>query len=204
MNLSILSFNPPHDGSLAWIKDGFLKFSVEGEKDSNPRLSGIKSVPRALGLMSVIKETPDVISIGGGNFEEDQLYLGLSQELISSEKTPFFERSSNLFRSTHERAHIFCSYGLSPYPQGQPLYVLVWEGVIGRFYEIDEKLNVHGFDTVLSHPGIRYQSAYAIADYHNRKNKAWYWFIDHADAGKMMALASYGETMESVRRKDWT
>jgi predicted NodU family carbamoyl transferase len=62
--MNILSYNPGHDGAIAYLKDGHLIFSIETEKDSNYRYSPVSSpdVFRALGELD---EIPDVICAGG-------------------------------------------------------------------------------------------------------------------------------------------
>src|SRR5579871_223449 len=206
MDLSILSYKPPHDGALVWVKNNTLEFSIEGEKDSNPRFSGMSSTHRLLKLSEKFESIPDVLAWGGGSPPVDfgDIYKGVSPSVVSTRKLRFFGKETSSFQTTHERAHIFCSYGLSPYPQGQPLYVLVWEGDLGKFYEIDEKMDIHEFETVLAQPGDRYALAYSLADYQRRKSLPYWFFPDISDAGKMMALVSYGEIMDAARRKEWT
>jgi hydroxymethyl cephem carbamoyltransferase len=205
MSLSILSYKPPHDGTIAYIEDGALKFSVEGEKDSWPRHAGMNSLYRALRIMGRCGVRPDVFAWGGGSpaADPEDLYNGTSPDIISTETIQLFGQPLLCFRSSHERAHIFCSYGLSPFPQGQPVYALVWEGGIGSFYEIDEKMNIQKFETVLSDPGVRYSYPYTLANPRNPKTSSS-WYLNSSEAGKMMALASYGEIMGAEKRKDWT
>jgi len=38
--------------------------------------------------------------------------------------------------------------------QGTPCYALLWEGVIGSFYEIDTELNITKLADVMPEPGI--------------------------------------------------
>lgn len=205
MSLSIFSYKPPHDGTLAHIENGVLKFSIEGEKDSHPRFSGFNSFYRAMKVAGAFDVRPDVIAWGGGSSPRDpmDLYDGIAPELILAEDLQLFGKKTLLFRSSHERAHIFSSYGLSPFPQGQPVYALVWEGGIGAFYEIDEKLKIHPFGTVLRNPGHRYSIPYSVANPQNAKSKAD-WFLHGYYAGKTMALAAYGEMMSRDKRKDWS
>jgi predicted NodU family carbamoyl transferase len=62
--VKILSYNPGHDGAIAFLQDGRLIMSVEAEKDSNYRYSPVSSndVFNALGELD---EVPDVICTGG-------------------------------------------------------------------------------------------------------------------------------------------
>ncbi len=205
MSLSVFSYKPPHDGAIVYLQDGKLVFSIEGEKDNHKRYSGFDSFYRAIKTADRYDVRPDVIAWGGGSSPRDpgDLYHGTSNDIIVTEKIDLFGHSVSLFRSSHERAHIFCSYGLSPFPQGQPVYALVWEGGIGSFYEIDEKMNIHKFETVLSEPGQRYALPYTLANpRYSKTNPAW--FRTGSDAGKTMALAAYGEVLPKEKRRDWT
>ena len=42
-NVKILSYNPGHDGAVAFLQDGRLMVSIEAEKDSNYRYSPVSS-----------------------------------------------------------------------------------------------------------------------------------------------------------------
>jgi len=77
---------------------------------------------------------------------------------------------------------------MSSLPKGAPCYVLVWEGVIGAFYEIDSELNITLLADVLSEPGNRYTLIYGLADPTFPKNAP---FSRFSDSGKLMALASF-------------
>src|SRR4029079_7080053 len=107
---------------------------------------------------------------------------------------------------SHERAHLMCAYGMSPYAQGEPCYVLIWESVLGSFYHIDEQLRIHKVGDVLQAPGLRYIMLYALADETFRGR------FRLEDAGKLMSLAGYEtrgplkpaerETIERLLRAD--
>jgi predicted NodU family carbamoyl transferase len=77
---------------------------------------------------------------------------------------------------------------MSTLPKGTPCYALVWEGALGAFYEIDNELNVTLVAEVLSQPGNRYALLYGLADPTFPKSGP---FPRAADAGKLMALASF-------------
>ena len=49
---------------------------------------------------------------------------------------------------------------MSSLPKGTPCYALVWEGVIGAFYEIDSELNIIMLADVMHEPGHRYALLY--------------------------------------------
>jgi hydroxymethyl cephem carbamoyltransferase len=87
------------------------------------------------------------------------------------------------FSSSHVRSHIMCAYGLSPFPQGQPCYVLIWEGFIGAMYHIDEHVTIRKVGEILRYPGNRYSFIYALANQKPTRSDP---------AGKIMALAAYG------------
>jgi len=53
---------------------------------------------------------------------------------------------------------------MSNLPKGTPCYALLWEGVIGAFYEIDAELNITKIADVMPEPGHRYAMLYALAD----------------------------------------
>lgn len=58
--MKILSFNPSHDGSFAYLEDGHLVASIEAEKDSRYRYSAL-SVPDVFSVLGELKEVPDVL-----------------------------------------------------------------------------------------------------------------------------------------------
>jgi len=197
MSLSILSLNPGHDGAIAYVRDGSLIFSLEGEEDSKRRHQRA-SATVLLEALQRIDAFPDIIAISG--WEENEIhasigvgYHGIRDDQTRRTKVKIAGISTEVFESTHERSHLFCSYGLSPFRQGEPCYALVWEGQTGRFYEIDECLNILEHPTVLSYPGYKYSFLYDLAD---ATRPVGLWSL--SAAGKLMALASYS------RRGPWT
>lgn len=198
-NLSVLSFNPGHDGAVAYVRGNALVFGIEAEKDSCPR-HAYASAELLLRAMNIIGEFPDVIAISG--WDRDQLrgdhagsgYHGVDDRLATLSQYELMGSKTVLFKSTHERSHLFCSYGLSPFEAGQPCYALLWEGQIGRFYEIDSDLNITPYPPVLSAPGYKYSFLYDLAD-PTRHAGGW----RHENAGKLMALSAYSncETLPS-------
>lgn len=143
-----------HDGCTACLEDGALLFSTEAEKDSADRYAELSESLVLRGL-SRLGGLPDVLAQGGW----DNDYHGLDP---LAEATLEFFKKIRVCRSTHERAHIFCTYGMSPLPQGQPCYVLVWEGSLGRFYRIDESLHIEQLGSPVDCPGHRYQLLWAL------------------------------------------
>lgn len=209
--MNILSYNPGHDGSIAYIKSAQLQFSIESEKNSNYRYSPISShdVFNALGELN---EIPEVICTGGWwRREDNQLgsqthgeYRGLTKNDIIAVKRQLLGKAVHFFSSSHERSHLLCAFGMSNLPEGTPCYALIWEGEIGAFYEIDSKLRITLLANVLTEPGNRYASIYGLADPTFQKNAP---FSRFSDAGKLMALASFSNrkqpTMEEEKLMDF-
>ncbi|MCA8318571.1 carbamoyltransferase C-terminal domain-containing protein [Burkholderia cepacia] len=190
----IVAFKPGHDGHIACVKDGVLNFSYEAEKDSNPRYASV-GVELFVEACSEIGQIPDAIGISGwskGDNPESGTsigggYSGLA--LPPATSSQFFGKTVRVVADSHERSHIMCAYGMSPFPQGQACYALVWEGHIGSFYFIDEDVRIRKLGDVLKYPGMRYAFAYGVGDpkFNLRPGQ-----IRLGDAGKLMALAAYG------------
>lgn len=200
--MKILSFKSGHDGSIAYVSDGTLIFSMEAEKDSFKRHSPI--TPNVLfEAMSHIQDIPDIIAIGGwikgvGYSENittlsDAGYYGIKKDSLVSYVTTFLGKKINRFSASHELSHLMCAYGMSPLEQGEPCYALIWEGKLGDFYEIDKNVNITHIGTVLDQPGFRYCLPYWIADNFSTK--------ELSTAGKMMALASYSNFSEPCKEE---
>jgi predicted NodU family carbamoyl transferase len=193
--VKILSYNSGHDGAIAFLKDARLQISIEAEKDSNYRYSPVSSHD-VFSVLGEVDEIPDVICIGGWWPREKQAlgsqilagYRGVSRNVIGVQHRRLLGKTVQYFTSTHERSHILCAYGMSSLPKGTPCYALVWEGAIGTFYEIDADLNITPIADVLNQPGNRYILIYGLADPTFPKNAP---FSRFADAGKLMALASF-------------
>lgn len=196
--MKILSFNPGHDGSFAYLEDGHLIASIEAEKNSRYRHSSL-SIPDAFSIFGELKEIPDVICRGGWWLDNTLLseqhllaeYHGLSNNDIIIGKKQILGKQVDYFSSSHERSHLLCAFGMSNLPNGTPCYALLWEGVIGSFYEIDAKLNLKKLANVMPEPGHRYSLLYGIADPTFDKKAAE--FSRFSDAGKLMALASFSK-----------
>jgi hydroxymethyl cephem carbamoyltransferase len=196
-DVKILSYNPGHDGAIAFLQDARLMMSIEAEKNSNYRYSPVSSrdVFNALGELD---EIPDVICAGGWWPRDRYEYLhgsdvhvgyrGVSKRDIIIGQRRFLGRQVHYFSSSHERSHLLCAFGMSSLPKGTPCYALVWEGAIGAFYEIDSELNITLVADVLNQVGNRYCMLYGLADPTFPKNSPHTRF---SDAGKLMALASF-------------
>jgi predicted NodU family carbamoyl transferase len=193
--VDIMSYNPGHDGAVAHLRDGRLVSSIEAEKDSNWRYTpiGARDLLDAFGRL---EEVPDVVCTGGWWPREKHVtgptshvgYRGIGKDGITVDRRRLLGKPVPFFSSSHERSHLLCGFGMSPFPQGSPCYALVWEGAIGAFYEIDPDMNVTLIGDVMNEPGNRYMAIYGLADPTFPKDTP---FSRWSDAGKLMALASF-------------
>lgn len=62
--MKIISYNPGHDGAIAYLKDAKLEFSIEAEKNSNYRYSPISSHD-VFSFLGELDEIPEVMCSGG-------------------------------------------------------------------------------------------------------------------------------------------
>ncbi len=195
--MKILSHNPGHDGAIVVIEDSRLVMSIEAEKDSNPRYCSVSNND-LLNAIGELEQIPDIVCSSGWWPRDHHEYLygsihnagyrGISNSKTIVGETRFLQKRVRYFSSSHERSHILCAFGMSTLPKGTPCYALVWEGALGAFYEIDNELNVTLVAEVLSQPGNRYALLYGLADPTFPKSGP---FPRAADAGKLMALASF-------------
>ncbi|MER8453805.1 proline dehydrogenase [Mesorhizobium sp. M1428] len=198
--MRIMSFKPGHDGAIAALDAtaAELIYSYEAEKDSFPRYSTITPIT-VLDAAGRLDALPDVIAVGGWENIGRSVaagYYGIAQGSdVVGEKT-IFGRKVHFYSSTHERSHLWGSYGMSPFPVGMPCYALIWEGDLGDFYEIDERLQVVHLGKVMARPGSKYAFLYALADPKFTLPKLQ---LRYEDAGKLMALCAYGQTGEADR-----
>lgn len=195
--MKILSYNPGHDGAIAYLQDAHLVVSVEAEKNSNYRYSPISS-PDIFNVLGELDEIPEVICTGGWWPRDHYEYLhgsdvhvgyrGVSKSDVIIGQRRLLGRPVHYFSSSHERSHLLCAFGMSSLPKGTPCYALVWEGAIGAFYVIDSELNITLVADVLNQPGNRYGLLYGLADPTFPKNGL---YPRYSDAGKLMALAAF-------------
>lgn len=185
--MNIIGVKPGHDGSICQILDSELQFSYEAEKGNNLRHSPI-NLDLIFKSLKQLNSTPDILAVGGwdGLFSG---YCGTDNTTIHNWNEHFLGNKVHMFSSSHERSHLMCSYGMSPYPQGQPCYALIWESWIGRFYYIDKDLNIHTFPTVLDGPGYRY--AYLLHLASPNLPNIYQGELDLA--GKLMAISAFGK-----------
>lgn len=196
--MNILSYNPGHDGAIVYLKDAQLMFSIEAEKHSNYRHSPL-SVHDLFDVLGELEETPDVLCKGGWWPSEVHLseqpplagYRGVLKSDVVIGQRRLLGKTVEYFSSSHERSHLLCAFGMSNLPKGTPCYALVWEGVIGSFYEIDSELNITMLADVMHEPGHRYTLLYGLADPTFAMSTAD--FTRFTDAGKLMTLASYSK-----------
>jgi predicted NodU family carbamoyl transferase len=191
----ILSINPGHDGAIALLKGGTLLASYEAEHDSRPRHMPVNAYA-LLDTLCGLGEVPSVIATSGWQsgwpFQSASTpYHGVSDEWVRLREASILGARTVLMESTHERSHIFSSYGLSPFEQGEPCYVLVWEGELGCFYEIDREMRIKQHGPVLPNPGYKYAFLFDLAD---PSVKLGTWRLDNA--GKLMALAGFSKRAE--------
>ena len=190
----VLGLKPGHDGHITCIDDGVLSFSYESEKDTNPRYGPV-TVESFIEACAAVNRIPDVIAVSGwskGAHPESGSPIGAGYcGLVPPRLTmgQIFGAQVHLATDSHERSHIMCAYGMSPFPQGQVCYVLLWEGYIGSLYFVNENTEIKHLGKIMSYPGIRYAFAYSVADptFNFRPGS-----VRLGDAGKLMALAAFG------------
>lgn len=192
--MRILSFKPGHDGSVALIEDGQLAFLLESEKDSFPRYGHV-TPSTLLEASASIGGPPDVVCISGwvkGFHSADRPvgagYFGWDEASCLVGEDRFFGHPVRTFSSTHERSHLLSAYGMSPIPQGEPCYALIWEGNIGSFYEITPEVKIRRITAVMEDPGNKYQHIFALADSTTSPEYGGFRF---SNAGKLMALTGF-------------
>ena len=109
----------------------------------------------------------------------------------------FFGHRTTLVSSSHVRSHVMAAVGLAPAAGHPRQAVLVWEGITGGFYLLDENFRVIRSVPVLTQPGARYAFLFAIADPTFPDEGA---IPSLDDSGKLMALAAYGDSGDATRR----
>ena len=188
--MRILGIKPEHDGGSVILDGGCLVACVEAEKDSHPRHSPLTAQALAASLDSGL----DTLAVGGW-YGYETGYFGTGPGAVYSSWIKFLGRKVNYFSSSHERSHIWSSYALSPFEQGRPCYVLIWEGQLGKFYHIDEGLQVRELGNPMTRPGHRYSFLFELAD------AAMSGVSDGGTlgtAGKMMALCAYANRLTTL------
>jgi predicted NodU family carbamoyl transferase len=183
-----------HDGTLSYVQDGRLVFSIEAEKDSHAR-HALFDDDMLTGVVERWKCEPQLLC-GDSRQWNGPLpdnYLGIRPEDILRTEFALGEVVAPYLSVPHEMAHIACSFALSGLPERQPFYALVWEGYIGRLYHVDEdfritKLGPHKH--VLDHVGVRYSFPYHAIGKSD--------IFGHSAAGKIMALAGLARPSDAA------
>ncbi len=200
--MRVMSMKPGHDGAIAVVEDHDLVLCVEPEKGSGRRHSSL--TPSALAeVADQVGGLPDVVALGGWNGEMEDIealpigagYSGV--DAVKRGRGRFFGREVVTFSSSHERSHIMMAIGMAPSYAAPIRTVLVWEGDTGGFVLVGQNGEIKGSIPVMSQPGGRYSLLYALADPT---------FLDSdeeprlSDAGKLMALAAYGDASSASGR----
>jgi hydroxymethyl cephem carbamoyltransferase len=187
----ILALKTGHDGAVVGVEDGKLLFSIEAEKDSFKRFAHILPGTLLAGAER-LGALPEIVALGGWYYQVHGYGVGYGGtgpgEFTRAE---FFGRNVKLFSSSHERSHIYGALGMSGDREPGPRTVLVWEGDIGSFYTLDERFNVSREIPVMTQPGGRFGLVYAVAEPGFPATEKGTHRHDYA--GKLMALASYGD-----------
>ena len=192
--MDVLALKAGHDGAIAYAREGKLEFCHESEKDSFDRHSEI-TPELLLSAIELVSRVPDVIVDSGWSkcfpivpelSRYGAGYAGVSDQDHRSTVRRLFGKEIKYYSCSHERAHIMCSYALSPPEFLPPCAVLVWEGTLGDFYILNKDLSISHVGTVCEHIGNIYLLPFWIADT-ARPNH-----FTLGIAGKAMALAAYG------------
>jgi hydroxymethyl cephem carbamoyltransferase len=192
----VLAVKSGHDGSVAAVQDGKLLFSLEGEKDSCRRF--ISAQPTTLlSLAEHLGGVPDVIGLSGwpkpGPFGNIGGGYG-GADVATQREGELFGKRVTFFSDSHERSHILGVIGMAPKDDAPPVgglrAVLVYEGVIGSLYLVDETWTVTRQIPVMTNPGHRYSHLFGIADPAVSEDSV---HMRYEVAGKLMALAAFGD-----------
>ena len=130
--MKILSVKPDHDGAIAYIDDGELLFSLEGEKDSGYRHAGVSADLMARAL-AMAPDVPDVIAVGGWHQPRGDLYRDLATGYLGLHELrtgdgQFLGKPVQMFSSSHERSHVYMAVAMAPMAPVRECIILVWEG----------------------------------------------------------------------------
>lgn len=190
----VVAFKPGHDGGMAAIRDGKLLYSLESEKDSFARYSFLTPTT-VLDLAEHLDEIPDVVAIGG--WQEKGISIRGSvgagyggADAVVTRESRFFGKKVRYFSSSHERSHILGTIGMAPPVRHSLQAVLVWEGITGKFFLVDDSYRVVRTLDVMDQPGAKYAALFAICD---PSFPAARGFPRLSDAGKLMALAAHAD-----------
>jgi hydroxymethyl cephem carbamoyltransferase len=188
--MKIVGMNLNHDGALAFVKNQTLVALVEAQKDNHIRYADLRALaPERVEFgFQQLGGAADAVATSGWS-REGRGYFGVDESLVRT--TPLDETLR--LSTTHERAHIWCAYALSPFDNRQECYALVYEGLIGSFYYIDKSPTIKFLGSPLTEPGHRYALLFELADSSYPGGAQG---LSFGIAGKLMALAG-------VPRSEW-
>ena len=198
--MRILAVKPGHDGAVACIEDGELRFSYEAEKDTYFRYMHVH--PEVILEAMTECGPPDVLAVGGWMKGMPECldvpgagYFGWDDSSATASSVKLLGKETQLFRSTHERSHLAGGFGMSHLEEDEECYCLVWEGQIGAFYRLDSNGNAKKIGAPLASPGERFLFLYHVA--HRDVG-----FGYDATAGKTMALAAYFDKVDATAEEE--
>ncbi|MCW2864234.1 MAG: 3-hydroxymethylcephem carbamoyltransferase [Actinoallomurus sp.] len=194
----VMGVKPGHDGALAVIEDGRLILSLESEKDSFQRHCDVTPMT-FLDAAEHVGRLPDVVGVGGWRIAggSGQKSIGAGYHGVGDpiqRPATFFGKHVTYLTSSHVRSHIMAAVGMAPEEDHRQQAVLVWEGVTGGFYLIDDDFRVVRSVPVLTQPGARFAFLFAIADPTFPVSGA---IPNLDDSGKLMALAGFGNPRDA-------
>lgn len=191
----VMAIKPGHDGSIAVVEDGRLRWCLESEKDSFPRHAQL-TPSTLLAVAERLGRLPDVVALGGWAVPRGRPigagYVG--EHAVQRERMWLFGTEVDYFTSSHERSHLMMALGMAPSDDSELTAVLVWEGLIGSFYLVDREWWIVRTIPVLEAPGERYAFLYSLADpsFPDRGSTS-----RPEGSGKLMALAAFGDPKEA-------
>ncbi|HUZ54905.1 MAG TPA: carbamoyltransferase C-terminal domain-containing protein [Streptosporangiaceae bacterium] len=191
-----MAMKPGHDGSIAVVEDGRLLWCLESEKDTFPRYAQLTPTT-VLAVAERLDRIPDIVALGGWGKPRNSGPIGAGysgENAVRPGRIRFFGQEVNYFTSSHERSHLMMALGMAPPEDHELTTVLVWEGVTGSFYLVDQDWQVVRTVPVLGCPGERYAFVFSLADpaFPDRGSTS------RADgSGKLMALAAYGDPKDA-------
>jgi hydroxymethyl cephem carbamoyltransferase len=181
---------PGHDAAIAVLDGHRLTSYVESEKDSFKRHRAL-TAENFLTIAEQLGEVPDVFALGGFGDDTDRPigsgFLGLDE--ITTRRTRMFGKDVTFFSSSHERSHLMMAVGMAPAEDVPEEAVLIYEGFIGTFVHVNHRAGATRRIPVLNSPGGRYALIWSIANPAVPRGAG----PRHYEAGKLMALAAYGD-----------
>lgn len=192
----VMGIHPGHDGAVVAINDRELLFCLEAEKDSFPRHAKLTPM-NMLDAVERLGQVPDVVAVGGSYKEWFPSTVPVppiasgywGSQVVTQREGTFCGKRVTMFSSSHIRGHIMMGAGMAPRDDAPIRAMLCWEGDDGSFYLLNERWEIIREIPVLRFPGGRYAKVFAIAEpYYSDK------IVEPGDdAGKLMALAAYGD-----------